>query len=982
MQAQHHWSLSPEQLTLSSDWTKIKGQLLDLGHLNIQPSQTHIRYQFADAQLQLQTTLAGQLADWPAGKLQLGLNVIGLHRADQQLTGEMTLLTPQYGELSTQFEIDWINPVFDWRQPHTLHLALQTAQLNLSALHQDWDYQIDSQLHFHLSDLQKRQSHLDIHQLTLHGLTHPLSTQGQISTRLDDHHDYHLEGQLEAIHYDQLALTVRLDAQLAKTLDGITLHQLSFSQADNQLSLNGVLNQQSYQFELDAALNQLSELLSPWGVAGQAHLNLQTQGSVNTDWTHIDQAWLQVQATSDQLQWDDILFHTLQLDADIPLHQPAWGQLNAQLAKITQGEEVVSAALHLKRTVQADGMRNEISLHHPSAQIEMASLERQPNLTHWVFDLERLRITQPQTGIWLLNQPSTLRWNASDQLKLSQSCLGLVSHPNSQICLDAQDHQLNWVLHQLPILEWAAEFIPDHVDIDTQLNAQGFINWQQDLKIQQQILFKQLDLRVTEQGYEWPVKLRNWQTTFNWQPTEARIESQASINDTGHLGANIQLFPVEGGWRQAEIDGYVRLQLNEWMLSEQLTRQFELTRTQLDWQTLVMGSLNDIQHNSRALVDIDFNLALLELKNQNLSLQADIANESLHAFGLWRQQGLSTNPREARIHLQAAPLNTQAKLKLDISTESMEIVRTPFAHLFLGADMQLQLDQAGAVLRGEARIHDSYLDLDKMPLHQRTSVNTDEIIITREGEEVRHEKGLGFPLDYSLTLTLGDNVRLNVREAQAYLGGALTLAQTPEMEDIQALGEVRIESGYVELDRRNRINFDPSSFSFTGNLDNPRLNVNLFRHVDRTTARLNITGTSTQPQFVFYANPAQSQARIINLLIFGRAGDLENEPNYQSQILTAFYKLGIQNNTPVLNRLTRTLGVEDIYFDVQDQQVSSLLLGRALTNDIYIRYAHDLSGGQNNAVQIFYQLTPRWLLKSDNRGDRSSVDLIFQQERD
>ena len=253
--------------------------------------------------------------------------------------------------------------------------------------------------------------------------------------------------------------------------------------------------------------------------------------------------------------------------------------------------------------------------------------------------------------------------------------------------------------------------------------------------------------------------------------------------------------------------------------------------------------------------------------------------------------------------------------------------------------------------------------------------------MTPEGEQ-RQEKGLGLPLDYNVTVAFGSNVKLNVRDAQAYLGGDINVKQTPNEETMTAQGDIKIDRGYIELDRRNRILFDPSTFSFTGNIDNPRLNVNLFRQVDRTTARLNITGTSTQPQFVFYANPPQSQARIINLLIFGRAGDLENEPNYQSQILTAFYKLGIQNNTPVLNRLTRTLGVEDIYFDVQDQQVSSLLLGRALTDDIYIRYAHDLSGQQNSAVQIFYQLTPRWLLRSDNRNNRSSVDLLFQQERD
>jgi translocation and assembly module TamB len=151
--------------------------------------------------------------------------------------------------------------------------------------------------------------------------------------------------------------------------------------------------------------------------------------------------------------------------------------------------------------------------------------------------------------------------------------------------------------------------------------------------------------------------------------------------------------------------------------------------------------------------------------------------------------------------------------------------------------------------------------------------------------------------------------------------------------------------------------------------------------VDQTTARLNITGNATQPQFVFYSTPALSQGRIINLMVFGRAGDMSNEPNYQSQVLSAFYKLGIQNNTPVLNTLTSTLGIQDVYLDVQGQQVSSLLVGRALTDKLYVRYAKDLTGQQNNAVQFFYQLTQRWLLKTNSGDNNSSVDLIYRLER-
>ena len=977
-QAQHHWKLTSEQLELQSDWNKLKAELLDYGQLSLNPSQTLIRYFFEPQQLQVQTNLDGQLGDWPAAKLALALDLLAPEQTNQSLSLDLKLDLAALGNLSSQLQANWTDNVlgFDWLQPTTLQLHLQSDEFSLLSLNKDWDYRIDSDLFFNLDDFQNRISQLSLKKLDISGLPAKLAISGQLASYLTAKQDYQIDAKFDSIHYDHFTIKAQLDALVAKSLDGLTLHQLHLTQSNNTVTLTGLIDQFNYQLELDANLEQLDEFLAPWNIAGQAKLKLHTLGLLNPQMDNIDQAWLEVQLASDQLTLDDIHANDIKINANIPLHQPAWGQIDAQLGALTQGDDSLISGLKIQRRTQSRGMQTELSLQTPYAQLELGTLERQPNIKQLNLDLERILVTQPQTGIWLLNQPTQLYWDPTKHFKLDASCFALATHPYSQICLSADGQQLNWRLTQLPILEWAAEFIPENLKINTQLEGQGFVNWQDSIIFEQHLEFERAELIVSEQGFEWPVILNNWHTQLHWNPTEARIESQARINDTGHLGANIQIFP-EQSWNNPELDGYIRLQLNEWMLSEHLTRHFELQRTELNWQTLVMGTLDDIQHTSRALVDIDFDLPLFDLKQQNLLLQADIANEALNAFGRLTQP----NNREARINLHVAPLNAQAKVDLDISTESIEIVKTPFAHLFLGTDIQLQLDQAGAVLRGEARIHDSYLDLDKMPLHQRTSVSKDEIIMTNEGE-IRHEKGLGFPLDYSIKLKIGNNVRINVREAQAYLGGGLTLSQTPDMEELQAQGDLLITSGHVELDRRNRLLFEPSSFSFTGNIENPRLNVNLFRQVDRTTARLNITGTPTQPQFVFYANPPQSQARIINLLDFGGAGDLETEPNYQSQILTAFYKLGIQNNAPALNRLTRTLGVEDIYFDVQNQQVSSLLLGKALTNEVYIRYAHDLSGRQNNAMQIFYQLTPRWLLKSDNRGESSSVDLIFQQERD
>jgi translocation and assembly module TamB len=294
--------------------------------------------------------------------------------------------------------------------------------------------------------------------------------------------------------------------------------------------------------------------------------------------------------------------------------------------------------------------------------------------------------------------------------------------------------------------------------------------------------------------------------------------------------------------------------------------------------------------------------------------------------------------------------------------------------------MTVTLADGKTHIQGKIQLHDSTVNLDDMPLHQGTSTSDDEIIMNEQGQPISKEKAVS-NLSYDVKIGFADKVQVNVQNSELFLGGELQLVQTTENPEMQAFGKVKLRKGHINLDSSNQIQIDESSFIFSGVIANPALDVNLYRVVDQTTARLNITGNASQPQFVFYSKPALSQGRIINLLVFGRSGDMSKEPNYESQVLSAFYKLGIQNNTPVLNTLTSSLGIQDVYFDVQGQKVSSLLVGRALTDKLYIRYAKDLTGQQNNAVQLFYQLTNKWLLKTNSGNENSSVDVIYRIER-
>ncbi|WFE68765.1 translocation/assembly module TamB domain-containing protein [Thiomicrospira sp. R3] len=985
----HQLKLDPTSIQLESNWQQIMAEINQDWRLQINDSKTLNRFDFELGQSHHAIALKTQINDWPQKTIELTAH----YTLAQQLNYQLDLLIEHHGQLVNSGAIQWPNASDDFNlaEPKNIQLDLKTHQLNLAWLDPSLNYHLTSDLNWHLSDFKTRLSQLKINKLDLSGLPYSLSMAGQLDSQLNQDDKYAIELNLDSINYADQQGRLLATIKLNKPLDEFVIDQLVAEVGNNQLELQGELKQQDFILTLTAQLNQLETLAKVYDIQGQTSLKLSAHGQLTPELNGVNQAWLNLDIEAPSIQYQDFLVKQLKLAANLPLHDLSGALFDLELANLIQlpnqstNQEPAAnesnsliSDLTLKRQRASQlthGINTDLALSNPNAQLTLSLFEANPSLDNLGVDIRNMQIIQPNTGIWQLTTPSQLTWQKKEGLELSSTCLALASSSASQMCVAIQQNQASWQLIKWPIIDWITPFIPENLTIKAELDGQGHVNWQDTLEVKQTIRIKQADITLIEQGYEWPLSIEQLELDLNWNPEQATLTTHALVNKTGNFVADLKAYP-NPEWNNAELDGVVRLNLNDLILSEQFMQQFEIHQTQLDLQTSIMGSLSAIQHNTRANLRLDFDIPLLELNQQTIQLQGDIANDQINAIGLWQQP----QDRQAQLSLKIAPLSPEAEVELQVFTESIELLKAPFARVFTAADLKLFFGQDRRQIEGKIELHNSFIDLAKMPLHQRTTPSEDEIIIGADGD-ILHSNRDELPIEYNLSIGFGENVQVNVMDAQANLGGELRLSQTHQDQDMRAFGEVRFTSGYIQLERRNRVLIDGSRFSFNGNIANPQLNVNIYRVVERTTARLNITGTPTQPQFIFYSNPPMSEGRIINLLIFGRTADLENEPNYESQILTAFYRFGIQNNSRALNRFTRALGVQDIYFDVQDNQVSNLLLGRSLTDNLYIRYAHDMSGQQNNAIQVFLQIHENLILKSDNRDDRSSIDLIHQRQR-
>ena len=886
---------------------------------------------------------------------------------------------------------------------------------------QAWLLSLDSGIQ--LLDWDQRSIILNVPKLRVTGLPSAFEFSGHALSRLSTPDLYQLDWLASDVRYGDIDGQFDLALSLAKDRSQLILDRLRFHLGDNQLELSAQFSEElSFDLRLNAPrLDQLHPELS-----GQLNGELSLrQTSPSEDWlsalngAKLQQNW-QIQAVS----WQDWQLTEAQLTTNGVLSNLFNHQLELRVTDLIAStatspliEQLTFSRQTITHSTQASQTQNRLELTQPDLSLILSLSDQWPQplnlaaLMDWSawqtaglqpqFTVDEISLTAPIIDTWQLGAPAQGHWQGIKQgLSLSPLCLQQDSM--ASFCLESSRQQLRWQARHLPWQAWLAPFQPDNLTLLGEFALDGQLDWQltQPQGNQAQTLdwkahtnlnwpYFFINLQTAEAGL--PLTVLNWRNELKASPNQLDLASHAQLNQQGQLDSQISLTKTANqAWSDARLTGHFLLDIIDLYLAKDWQNIVTIQQQNLRFKANLDGTLDAPELTAVFGLALDFDLPLLGLSEQRITIASDITypiptTEPLLISGRWLQPDQNqldlTITYDPSLLVQTPDTPAEmAPIFVRLDSDNFQLLNTSLGDINSQIGIRLNYHPNAIQILGGVRLQNTQLNLALETGQSRTAISGDEVLLDAQGQPIAVEDSR-LPIFVDFTVGFGDNVQIRGLDARVWLGGELNLVQTPQQSEPQGFGQVRIERGHLNIDRRNRIEIDQSRFHFNGPLDNPRLDVNLFRVVDQTTARLNITGQATRPQFVFYATPTQSQARIVNLLIFGRAGDLQNEPNYESQMLTALYKLGLQNNLPILSDLTQTLGIEDIYFDVQDREVNNLMLGRAINDQIYINYAYNLSGIGQNAVQVFFNLTPNWLIKSESGETSNAIDLIYRLER-
>ena len=224
-----------------------------------------------------------------------------------------------------------------------------------------------------------------------------------------------------------------------------------------------------------------------------------------------------------------------------------------------------------------------------------------------------------------------------------------------------------------------------------------------------------------------------------------------------------------------------------------------------------------------------------------------------------------------------------------------------------------------------------------------------------------------------LRVNLGEKLRVRGRGLDAGLRGELHI--TSPGGRLAVNGSVRATDGtYAAYGQK--LTIDRGLITFTGAVENPRLDIEATRPNIDMRVGVMISGTPANPRVRLFSEPEMSEIDKLSWLVMGRASDGLGRTDTALLQRAALALLAGEGGSPV-DQITKALGLDNISVRQTDGEVRQtvIALGKQLSKRWYVGYERGLNATAGS-FQLVYRIARRFTLRAQS-GNDNSLDLIW-----
>jgi translocation and assembly module TamB len=173
-----------------------------------------------------------------------------------------------------------------------------------------------------------------------------------------------------------------------------------------------------------------------------------------------------------------------------------------------------------------------------------------------------------------------------------------------------------------------------------------------------------------------------------------------------------------------------------------------------------------------------------------------------------------------------------------------------------------------------------------------------------------------------------------------------------------------------------KLSIDRGQISFSGALDNPRLDIEATRpNLDARVGVL-VSGSALNPRVRLFSEPEMSDIDKLSWLVMGRASDGLGRTD-TALLQRAAVALLAGEDGGMTQQLTQALGLDEVSLRQTEGEVRTtvIALGKQISQRWFVGYERGLNA-TSGSFQLIYRVAQRFTLRAQSGLD-NSVDLIW-----
>lgn len=718
--------------------------------------------------------------------------------------------------------------------------------------------------------------------------------------------------------------------------------------------------------QLDGGLGDTPDLTFDITADDLSLLDAEARGSIRAQGRFAgtrDRPVLRVEGEGADFAWRDYRLAALVADVDVDLStSPGRAAGALVMEELTLGARTINSA---SLSMTGSGESQRLALAVDAAPLR-ARLEGSGSLRNGLW--------QGEVTSLAIDQTDRLALRSEDSAPLS---FGLREITLGQLCLMGEQERLcgsgrrdgdggwdaRFSTDMLPLSSLTAGLSQDF-DYEGTIDLRGELNGRAGVLPTGLVSGHLVDARLRHHvgsGREQVMSLGTGTIDANASAETFSVRVGLDAEDAGSIQGRLDGERRGAHWTDFPIKGFLDASTDSLSLIDIYVVEIDKATGSLTTRVDIGGTLGAPTLNGTLkLRDAAIDLYQINLSLRDLSLDASFDTTALRLEGSSRL-GDGVARFDGRVNWR----DREPYGNLHVEGERLQIVNVPEARILASPDLDFaiagrRIDVTGEVLLPHARIEPA--DLTSAVLS-----SGDEVLV---GEEVI-DPSLRWNIFSNIRLVLGDDVRIESLGLSARLGGALEV-RTDASQSSRGVGELAVSDGrYQALGRlldieRGRLIFNNVP------LNDPGIDLRAQKVFPDAIAGVNVRGSLRAPRLTFYSEPSLPQSQIASLILAG--GSIESVSESQAPG-AARNDLLAQGGAILAQRVGTQVGVDDVGIESDIHNQSSLVLGKYLSDRLYISYGISLAEAINT-LKLRWTITDRWTIKTE-AGQERAADIVY-----